>query len=373
MATLAEVFAAINNKPNLSEERRELLRQTARIALGIDKPPQRLSRLRGAKPFTEPVEIQGTNSENESYIDILKEAARPGFEYGSIVSDAAYPFQRADANLGESLEEYIDPMTVGQGYTSNIRHGTGTGLLRDKIMEDVSFLTQAGGEYNPDDPSFLTKSVGNIGATAATIGEELKDAGYYAKNEYEGLGSFLDPDYYRKIFTQPYEDVMANLQGIFYSGYGNTPEQKYQNLMNLYAQNQGIFTPALNKVIERAQPGQVVTQQNIADIVQESPVMTAGREALAQSRGQIAAQIEASKNTQQGNYQAPTMTAQQIVEEAKDTGGTVNPFEVTQAAQNERNQTSRPRNSPSSRPRGPNLRFRAQGGIVSINDMIGRM
>jgi len=386
MATLAEVFAAINNKPNLSEERRELLRQTARIALGIDKPPQGLSRLRGAKPLTEPVEIQGTNSENESYIDSLFQAARPGFEYGSIVSDAAYPFRQADANLTESLEEYVDPMTVGQGYTSNIRHGTGTGLLRDKLMEDVSFLTEAGREYNPDDSSFLTKAAGNIGATGATIVEELGDVGRYARSEYEGLGSFLDPDYYRKVFTQPYEDVMANLQGILYSGYGNTPEQKYQNLMNLYAQNQGIFTPALNKVIERAEPGRVVTQQNIADIVQEPPVMTAGREALAQSRGQIAAQIAASKNTQQGNYQAPTMTAQQIVQEAKDTGGTVNPFEVTKAAESSYSRrpnmadvsgpssssSSRPRNSPSSSSSRFGRFGRADGGMVSLMDLLNR-
>jgi len=123
-------------------------------------------------------------------------------------------------------------------------------------------------------------------------------------------------------------------------------------------------------------------QQNLQR--KQEQVMTAGRDNLNQTLGQVLNQQAASRNENRGNYQAPTMTAQQIVQEAKDTGGTVNPFEVTQAAQNERNQnnqsggggsnqTSRPRNSPSSRPRGPNLRFRAQGGIVSINDMIGRM
>ena len=62
------------------------------------------------------------------------------------------------------------------------------------------------------------------------------------------------------------------------------------------------------------------------------------------------------------------------MQEAKDTGGTVNPFEVTQAVtQTAEPSYSRPKNSPSSRPRGPNLRFRAQGGIVSINDIIGRI
>jgi hypothetical protein len=123
-------------------------------------------------------------------------------------------------------------------------------------------------------------------------------------------------------------------------------------------------------------------QQNLQR--EQEQVMTAGRDNLNQTLGQVLNQQAAARNENRGNYQAPTMTAQQIVQEAKDTGGTVNPFEVTQAAQNERNQnnqsggggsnqTSRPKNSPSSRPRGPNLRNRAQGGLVSINDMIGRM
>jgi hypothetical protein len=91
-------------------------------------------------------------------------------------------------------------------------------------------------------------------------------------------------------------------------------------------------------------------------------LQTAGQEALGQTQPQIQAQQAASQATQQGNYQAPTMTSQQIVQEAKDTGGTVNPFEVTQAAQNER---------PRPRPR-PHHSL-AKGGIVSINDLIRRM
>ena len=359
MATLAEVLAAIDNKPDLSEERREELKQAALIALGGPEPLQepnpriRLSKLQGAKPLTEPVEIQGTNSENESYIDSLYRAAKPGFDYGIELDRAAYPFTQA-ATLPEGLaEEYVDPMAVGQGYTSNIRHGTGTGLLRDKLMEDVSFLTEAGREYNPDDPSFLTKTAGNIGATGATIVEELGDLGRYMRSEYEGLGSFLDPNYYRKVFTQPYEDVMANLHGIFYSGYGNTPQQKYQNLMNLYAQNQGIFTPALNKVIERAEPGQVVTQQNVADIVQAAgqlPEQQAIAQQQAQTQQNIINQINQANQNNQNNQGG---------------GGNVSgPAGMSGPSSSA---------SSSAPPRGPDLRFRAQGGIVSINDMIGRM
>jgi hypothetical protein len=93
-------------------------------------------------------------------------------------------------------------------------------------------------------------------------------------------------------------------------------------------------------------------------------LQTAGQEALGQTQPQIQAQQAASQATQQGNYQAPTMTSQQIVQEAKDTGGTVNPFEVTQAAQNER---------PRPRPRPRPHHSLAKGGIVSINDLIRRM
>jgi len=115
--------------------------------------------------------------------------------------------------------------------------------------------------------------------------------------------------------------------------------------------------------------------------------MTAGRDNLNQTLGQVLNQQAASRNENRGNYQAPTMTAQQIVQEAKDTGGTVNQFEVTQAAQNERNQSNqsnqgggnnqsnRPKNSPSSSSSSYNRfgRFgRADGGMVSIMDLLNR-
>ena len=334
MATLAEQLRRIN-------------------LMNLPEPLKAIRRKRVLDQLNTPVQIQGTNSENESYIDSLYRAAKPGFDYGIELDRAAYPFTQA-ATLPEGLaEEYVDPMAIGQGYTSNIRHGTGTGLLRDKLMEDVSFLTEAGREYNPDDPSFLTKTAGNIGATGATIVEELGDLGRYMRSEYEGLESFLDPNYYRKVFTQPYEDVMANLQGIFYSGYGNTPQQKYQNLMNLYAQNQGIFTPLLNKVIERAEPGQVVTQQNVADIVQAAgqlPEQQAIAQKQAQTQQNIINQInQANQNNQGGG-----------------SGGGGGGGNVSGPAG-----MSGPSSSP--KPRGPNLVNRAQGGIVSINNLIRRL
>ena len=123
-------------------------------------------------------------------------------------------------------------------------------------------------------------------------------------------------------------------------------------------------------------------QQNLQQ--EQKQVMTAGRDNLNQTLGQVLNQQAASRNENRGNYQAPTMTAQQIVQEAKDTGGTVNPFEVTKAAQNERNQNNqgggnnqnnRPKNSPSSRQSSySNVRRygRADGGMVSLMDLLNR-
>tara|TARA_R110000824_G_scaffold280863_1_gene469072 strand:+ start:286 stop:1080 length:795 start_codon:yes stop_codon:yes gene_type:complete len=123
-------------------------------------------------------------------------------------------------------------------------------------------------------------------------------------------------------------------------------------------------------------------QQNLQQ--EQKQVMTAGRDNLNQTLGQVLNQQTAARNPNRGNVQAPTMTAQQIVQEAKDTGGTVNPFEVTKAAQNERNQNNqgggnnqnnRPKNSPSSRQSSySNVRRygRADGGMVSLMDLLNR-
>ena len=283
MATVEEELRAVLNA-NLDESTKAKLRKEI-----LDKffstgfKPVVAPRVVRPRVAPENVEIRGTDSENETLRDTLYKASRPGFKYGDVVADIAQPYL---VDFMEDEKDYGSPMLSGQGYTSNLRHGVGTGLLRDKIMELVSPLTEAGREYNPDDPSFLTKAIANVGATGATLGEELADAGRYAQSEYKGLGSFFDPEYYKKIFTQPYEDVMANLQGIFYGGYGNTAQQKFQNLLNLYTTNQGIFTPALNRVIQGSDPSRVVTQQNLVDAV----------------RAENASQAQESRNESRDDY-----------------------------------------------------------------------
>ena len=215
----------------------------------------------------------------EGITDALYEAASPGFGYGSEVKALTNPYRRDDALLKgaetspvtgfltETNEPY-DQASFGQGYSSNIRHGVGTSLIKDKIMEMISPLTEASRTYNPDDPSFLTRAGGNVGAVLATLGEEIADAGSYAQSYYDGIGSLFDPAYYGKIFAQPTEDILANLQGIMYTTPGSSPQQKYEELLDLYSRSgAGIFTPALNRAIEDAEPGRVITQQNLIDAV----------------------------------------------------------------------------------------------------------
>ena len=215
----------------------------------------------------------------EGITDALYQAASPGFDYGTEVKILTNPYRRDDALLKgaetspvtgfltETNEPY-DQASFGQGYSSNIRHGIGTSLIRDKIMEMISPLTEASRTYNPDDPSFLTRAGGNVGAVLATLGEEFADAGDYAQSYYEGIGSLFDPAYYGKIFAQPTEDILANLQGLLYTSSGSSPQQKYEELLDLYSRSgAGIFTPALNRAIEDAEPGRVITQQNLIDAV----------------------------------------------------------------------------------------------------------
>jgi hypothetical protein len=286
--------------------------------------------------------------ENETLKDTLYRASQPGFRYGDVVADIARPY--LSNIMDDEALEADSPMLFGQGYTSNLRHGVGTSLVRDKIMELISPLTEAGREYNPDDPSFLTKAIANVGATGATLGEELADAGSYAKEEYKGLGSFLDPEYYKKIFTQPYEDVMANLQGILYGGYGNTPQQKFQNLLNLYTTNQGIFTPALNRVIQGSDPSRVVTQQNLIDAVTTAAGQTPTQQAIRQQQEE---------------------TQQKIIDEVKESGGGGGPAGMVGTPSGP-GQTGGPAGmgfAPSNNPTGfgSNIRIgKANGGIVSL-------
>ena len=128
---------------------------------------------------------------------------------------------------------------------------------------------------------------------------------------------------------------------------------------------------------------------------QQAELMQAGNLALNQTPDEVATQIAASQGQgnflgytpDPGNVQAPTMTQQQMVEEAIQTGGTVNPFEATQAVYTPPTPTVhsgeaswQPTPSVVSKP--PPRDYRAhtkagayglqEGGVVSLMDLLNR-
>ena len=123
-------------------------------------------------------------------------------------------------------------------------------------------------------------------------------------------------------------------------------------------------------------PANAGEQEFMDAINEQQAVMAAGQQALGQTQPQIQAQQAASQATQQGNYQAPTMTHQQMVQEAQQTGGTVNPHEATQAVYGGPGQTGGPAgmgSAPRPRPRPRRGPHGAQGGLVSINHITRRL
>ena len=63
----------------------------------------------------------------------------------------------------------------------------------------------------------------------------------------------------------------------------------------------------------------------------QGPTAAAGQTALRQTPDQVRAQGQAYMDPNRGNVQAPTMSQEQMVQEAQQTGGTVNPHEATKA------------------------------------------
>ena len=180
------------------------------------------------------------------------------------------------------------------------------------------------------------------------------------------------------------EENWNYMHDLMYGG-GNLDFQK-NKLINrgLYSLPSGGWTPETYNKIRNS--GLVDWQKGM---LMQGPTTAAGQIALKQKSDEVKAQGQAYMDPDRGNVQAPTMTQQQMVQEAQQTGGTVNPHEVTQAAysppkgpnlvnrpqqkqqpkQTKRQQRSRSRASQ----RLSRFARRAQGGIVSINDMIGSL
>ena len=112
----------------------------------------------------------------------------------------------------------------------------------------------------------------------------------------------------------------------------------------------GVQVASMGNVTGMGIPNALQRQQ------QQAELMQAGNLALNQTPAQVQAQVAAAQATQQGNYQAPTMSQQQMVEEAIQTGGTVNPHEATKAVY------VPPTPAPTQPVRGPHPGGGGQGG-----------
>ena len=178
-----------------------------------------------------------------------------------------------------------------------------------------------------------------------------------------------DPEKVMNILQQKYtDDKRKNAVKQKYGVVFHRPETQISSSQYLMNQQKNL-NPWLNAMpgVQVASTGDL-TGMGIPNALQQqqqqAELMHAGNLALNQTPAQVQAQVAAAQATQQGNYQAPTMTQQQMVQEAQQTGGTVNPHEATQAAWTPPSRPSRP-------VRGPH--GKAHGGMVGMNYLTRRL
>ena len=163
-----------------------------------------------------------------------------------------------------------------------------------------------------------------------------------------------------KLPTNRQHELIEQAQDMFYGKY----KGEYSPFLDKYAAN--LFMKMHKKGKQWSQNPQPFGKGVISPIreqtIQAEKLKEEQINAFADPNDtveQVLNQIQAYEDKDRGNYQAPTMTQQQMVQEAQQTGGTVNPHEATQAAWIP--------------PSGPNLRNRAQGGMVDINYLTRRL
>ena len=150
--------------------------------------------------------------------------------------DFMMPSKRMRLDLGDTLGGGIHriPLDTPQGYQSNIRHGTGTALVRDAVAKyldpDSTSMTPWGEDKKMRDPNLFARIAGNV------IGQ---GAGF--ANEGFGMNFFQNP-------KQTYEDLLANWSAKE-TDYFTSPEQKAKTLANYFSTSEG-YIP--NKLAEMA-------------------------------------------------------------------------------------------------------------------------
>ena len=209
-------------------------------------------------------------------------------------------------------------------------------------------------------------------------GKKLSDKWHDLYNTY---GMEPDDPNIREIMR-----YLTRMRGVAESGKQISSSQYLMNQqknLNPWMNMPGVQVASMGNLTGMGIPNALQQQQ------QQAELMQAGNLALNQTPAQVQAQVAAAQATQQGNYQAPTMTQQQMIQEAQQTGGTVNPFEATQAVYTPPTPTPtvhsgeaswQPTPSVVSKP--PPRDYRAhtkagayglqEGGVVSLMDLLNR-
>ena len=131
------------------------------------------------------------------------------------------PQKRMQLDLGDTLGGGIHriPLDTPQGYQSNIRHGTGTSLVRDAVAKyfdpDSTSMTPWGEDKKMRDPNLFARIAGNVIAQGAGFA-----------NEGFGMNFFKNP-------KQTYEDLLANWSAKE-TDYFTSPEKKAKTLANYF-------------------------------------------------------------------------------------------------------------------------------------------
>ena len=292
----------------------------------------------------------------ESYID-PKEIAKGYMEGSGYLTSPIF-----QQGLGSWIPEGIESSRAqsefskkGEAYDAQAMAVGETGLYVDDIEKILAEVEEdIRGKYRHESPEVIEKQVKRARKEALTdwqtqMGHEGSHLGFdYDKTLGTTLSMLLNKN-------PRSEENWNYMHDLMYGG-GNLDFQRKQ-LINrgLYSLPSGGWTPETYDKIKNS--GLVPWQQGM---LMQGPTTAAGQIALGQTPDQVQAQGQAYMDPDRGNVQAPTMTQQQMVQEAQQTGGTVNPHDATQAAWTPPAQSDLDA-------------VMAKGGLVSINHLPRRL
>jgi len=289
-------------------------------------------------------------TDKSKYLDYMQGS---GYQTSPIFQQGAERWdpQGIESMLAET--KFKGPM--GQGLSAQAMTEGETGLYVDDIEKILAEVEEdIRGKYRHESPEVIEKQVKRARKEALTdwqtqMGHEGSHLGFdYDKTLGTTLSMLLNKN-------PRSEENWNYMHDLMYGG-GNLDFQRKQ-LINrgLYSLPSGGWTPETYDKIKNS--GLVPWQQGV---LMQGPTTAAGQIALGQTPDQVQAQGQAYMDPDRGNVQAPTMTQQQMVQEAQQTGGTVNPHEATQAAWTPPAQSDLDA-------------VMAKGGLVGINHLTRRL